>query len=380
MIGNAVFPANSLYEVLGFNRVGKTANVTIPQFSRHITVLIVASIAHNGERLDDNFFGDCFDNGVFNVQRVGHAGALQNCDLLNHSKGTQGGYALFGRQQATLLLQSLSALGITFEGGGHELVVHPLVTDKQEAVAGFVILYIFIRNINELGGQFVLLLQGGIGQGSVDGVLGQIRALLSIEGGVDVFSGTHKGCAYIINGNVHLVHLVNHVGIFRDVTGHLVGHVHQGAELLRACVHYHISGNNTVLVVRIARHELLHIGKALVSGFAGKTGRLADVATGAVFVNGPVHQGGNDETHGANDNHRAQNDKTFFVFHGSYDLKLFLLQVSGTKVAGNKKTPVKPHQFFVKIMQKQAPTCKTPSILRKNPANTTTSPLTVLSY
>jgi len=57
-----------------------------------------------------------------------------------------------------------------------------------------------------------------------------------------------------------------------------------------------------------------------------------------------------------------------------------LLQASGTKVAGNKKTPVKPHQFFVKIKQKQAPTCKTPSIFRKNQAKTPTSPLIVLSY
>jgi hypothetical protein len=45
-----------------------------------------------------------------------------------------------------------------------------------------------------------------------------------------------------------------------------------------------------------------------------------------------------------------------------------LLQASVAKVAGKQKNLVKAQQNLVKILQKQAPTCKTPSIFRKNPA------------
>ena len=394
---HVAFPTDGLYKVLTFNRIGKTGEVALQCGLKVDTLGIVevgaisfvhslSNIAQCSENVGDNLTGNSFDKGIVHIHRVGDAGALQDGKLMGKVEGTKGGHTLLGRQEVTLLFKFLGALFITFEGSGHKLIVNPLVTDKQETVTGLITLDILIGNLDELIGQLVLLLQSGVGQGGVDGILGQIRTLLTIKGGADVFTGTDQGRAYIINGNVYFVHLVNHIGILGNVAGHLVGHVHQGAELLRACLHNHIGGHDTVLVVRIAHNEFFHIGSALTGGLAGETGRLADVTAGTVLVNGPVHQGRNNQSHCANGNHRTQNDKTFFVFHDNYDLKLFLLQASGTKVAGNKKILVKPQQNLVKNCQKQAPTCKTLSIFCKNPAKTseksriivTTSPCPLL--
>lgn len=80
----------------------------------------------------------------------------------------------------------------------------------------------------------------------------------------------------------------------------------------------------------IVREELLHIGKALGRSLAGEAGGLGDVAAGVVFVDRPVYERGNNETDGACENDRGQDDDTFFTFHDSMILIVllnFLLQM-----------------------------------------------------
>ena len=93
---------------------------------------------------------------------------------------------------------------------------------------------------------------------------------------------------------------------------------------------YNMGNNRTVLVFLVVHEQLFHISKALRRGLAGEAGRLGDVATGVALVNRPVHQGGNNETDGAGDHDRGQNDNTFLAFHDSMILIVllnFLLQM-----------------------------------------------------
>lgn len=185
------------------------------------------------------------------------------------------------------------------------------------------LLYIVVRHFNELTGQLVLLLQRGVGQGGVDGVLGQVRTLFAVKGGIDILTRTQEGGAYIVHGYIDLVHLVKHFCILRDGSGHLVGHVHQHTELLGARLHYRIGGDDTILISRVVQDELFHVGDALGGSLAGETGRLADVTTGIVGIQRPAEEVGQDQARGAYGYYGAQDDDTFFAFHGNYDFKLF---------------------------------------------------------
>ena len=257
--------------------------------------------------------------GGFHTYAPAYIGSLYHSNHVTHFEGAQSSGGLLGSEEGTLVLKFLGALFISLQGGGHQLIISPLIANEEETVIGLGVLYILVRYVNELSGQFVLLLQGGIGQGSVDGVLGQFRTLFSAEGGIQVFTRTHEGGAYIVNGDINLVHLVQNLLELGNFTSHLVGHIHQGAELLGARLHHHISSHNTISVRGVALDQFFHIGDILDSRLAGETGTLADVATCLTVVDGPVDEVGKNQARGAHGHYGTQNDNTFLAFHGNMD-------------------------------------------------------------
>ena len=266
---------------------------------------------HGAQTINGHHFGKV----VVYIQGAGKANAAGKLQLVSGTKAVQGSYTLLGGEEVTLAFQLLGGLFVTVQGGGHLLVIYPLVAHELELVGTFRGLEVLVSGINELGGQFVLLLQGGIGQGSVNHVLGQVRTLLVGQRAVEVASRLRERRAYIINKRSSFVHLLEHLGELGDFSGGLVGHVHQSFELLGAGFHHHVGGYHTVLVGRIVQDELFHIRDVRCFGLPGETGSFADVAADAFAVNVPIHEGRDDEAEGAYTYHRGENDKTFLVFH-----------------------------------------------------------------
>ena len=263
------------------------------------------------------------------MQLVGEFCAGTHNSLLVKSEFTKGNHRLLASEQIALFGQLLSRLLVALQGGGHLLVVHPLVADELQLVAGFGRLQILVGRIDETGGKLVLLLQGGVSQGSVDGVLGQVGTGLAGQSGVQIGAGRCDLRVDIVHHLARGVHIFKDIRVRGDVAGHLVGHVDQGSELKGAGLHHHVNRGNVVLECFIVREELLHIGKALGRSLAGEAGGLGDVAAGVVFVDRPVYERGNNETDGACENDRGQNDNTFLAFHDFmiFSFVKFLLQM-----------------------------------------------------
>ena len=278
-----------------------------------------AAVLKDVEHLGKHIGRESIAQGGFHTYVFANLGSLDHGNHVTHFEGAQSSGSLLGSEEGTLVLKFLGALFISLQGGGHQLIISPLIANEEETVVGLGILYILVRYVNELNGQLVLLLQGGIGQGSVDGVLGQFRTLFSAEGGIQVFTRTHEGCADIVNGNINLVHLVQNLLELGNFTSHLVGHIHQGAELLGARLHHHISSHNTIPVRGVALDQFLHIGDVFDSRLAGKAERLADIAAGVIVIYGPVDEVGKNQARGAHGHYRTQNDNTFLAFHGNID-------------------------------------------------------------
>ena len=274
--------------------------------------------------------GEEFGHRILDFQLMGKFRAGTDDSLLVKSEFTKGNHRLLASEQIALFGQLLSRLLVALQGGGHLLVVHPLVADELQLVAGFGRLQILVGRIDETGGKLVLLLQGGISQRSVDGVLGQVGTGLAGQGGVQIGAGRGDLRVDIVHHLARGVHIFKNACVRGDVAGHLVGHVDQGSELKGAGLHHHVNRGNVVLEFFIVREELLHVGKALGRSLAGEAGRLGDVAAGVALVDRPVYKRRNDETDGASKNDRGQDDDTFFTFHDSMILIVllnFLLQM-----------------------------------------------------
>ena len=253
--------------------------------------------------------------------------AGKNCALIHDIAFAKSEFAhasqrLFTGEQIALFGQLLSRLLIALQGSGHLLVVHPLVPDELQLVVSFGRLQILVGRLDETGGKLILLLQGRVGQRSVDGVLGQVGTGLTGQGSFQIGTRRCDLRTSILHHLARGVHIFKDIGERGNIASHLVGHVHQRCELKGARLHDHIDSGHVVLEVLVIRDQLLHIGKALRSSLAGETGRLGDVAAGVVYVNRPVDQGRNNETDCAGENDRGQNDNTFLAFH---DFMIFVL-------------------------------------------------------
>ena len=121
--------------------------------------------------------------------------------------------------------------------------------------------------------------------------------------------------ASVIGHLADLVHLAQHAGERGDLPGHLVGHVHQGAELLRARLHHHIGHDDGVLVILVAADQLFQIGKALGRRLAREAGGLGDVAAGTAAVDRPVREDGEEDAGDDDRGGRNQEDIAFLGFH-----------------------------------------------------------------
>ena len=223
----------------------------------------------------------------------------------------------------TLIFHFGSSLFILFQDGGELLILYPLVAHEFEAVFTGVAGQISIGRVDETGGQAILLLQGGVSQGSVGGILGQILGFFSAQGAVQVLTGLLHGFAYVGDHGLGGLHILEHGSKLLDVACNLIGHIYQGVELLRARLHYKIGGDDTVFIIFVVQQELLHIVGILRGGLAGETGRLGHVSAGIVNIYRPVENLGGDETQEAYGYYRYQNDDdAFFLFHRATDIFL----------------------------------------------------------
>ena len=219
-------------------------------------------------------------------------------------------------QRIAFLLEFGGGFRVIVQGGGHLLVVHPLVADEFQLLAAIGVLQIVVGRRNETVGQLVLLLERGVGQRSVDGVLGQVGTVLSAQGGVDVVSGFSERGADVVDRRTDIVHVLEDGVEFADAAGCLVGKIHKGVELFGAGLHDYITGHDTIFICFVIEEEFLHVADTFNGSLAREAGGFADVAAGLVAVDIPVHEGGEDKTEGANDDYGSENEDTF-LFHNT---------------------------------------------------------------
>ena len=177
---------------------------------------------------------------------------------------------------------------VVVQRGGHHLILDPLVTDELEAVVARVLGQVGVGGVDETRSQVVRLLKRVVRKRGIGRVLGQIGARLTAEDGVQVGrEGLHLG-ADIAEHGLGGLHVLQHVAERRDVTGHLVGSVHEGVELIGAGIHDQVGGHHAVLVLFVIQKKLLHVAGSVRSGLAVETGGLGDVAAGLRSIHRPV--------------------------------------------------------------------------------------------
>ena len=148
--------------------------------------------------------------------------------------GTECGLGLFGCQQVALFVKCLCTFFISFESSGQLLIVNPLVAHQLQLVATLGIGQILVGSLDKLVGQCILLLQLGVGQRGIDGVLCQFGAFLTTQSFFHLLANIVQLCIHIVNHFANPIHLLNQRCILWNLASHLVRQVNQTGKLLRA--------------------------------------------------------------------------------------------------------------------------------------------------
>ena len=201
--------------------------------------------------------------------------------------------------------------------GGHHLVFHPLVADELETVIRGVLGQEFVGRVDKAGRENVLLLERGVSQCGIDGVLGQALRGAPVQGGVQILACDLHRRTDILEHRLRRVDILQDGLESGDFSGHFVRHLREGVELVGAGLHDQIRHDEAVLVLFVVQEQLLHIVGHTVRNLPGKLGRLGDIAADLAFIGVPIQELRGHNTQYAHAGQHCQHGiKALLAFHG----------------------------------------------------------------